>query len=87
MYPKDLKKLADDFHFRLSYSLFLLQKEWKKRKTNCLNCLRNENGMGTIEMVLIIVVLITLVLLFKGKITKVLTDTLNQISSKSRHVY
>ena len=42
---------------------------------------REEDGMGTVEIILIIVVLIGLVVLFKKQITSVLNTILRKISS------
>lgn len=49
--------------------------------------LRDESGMGTIEMVLLIVVLITLVLIFRTRISKVLDKILDQINSSASGVW
>lgn len=46
-----------------------------------------EDGVGVIELVLILVVLIALVLLFKESIIKLLEDVLKQITTKSKEVY
>ena len=46
-----------------------------------------EDGVGVIELVLILVVLIALVLLFKESITNLIKDILNQITTKSKEVY
>lgn len=46
-----------------------------------------EDGIGVIEVVLILVVLISLVIIFKGQITALLNDIFGQINSQSREVY
>ena len=48
--------------------------------------LKNENGIGTVEMILILVVLIGLVLIFKEKLTSLVGDIFKTISSKSESV-
>lgn len=48
--------------------------------------LRNEDGIGTVEMILILVVLIGLVLIFKEKLTSLVGDIFQTISSKSKSV-
>lgn len=48
--------------------------------------LRNEDGIGTVEMILILVVLIGLVLIFKEKLTSLVGDIFDTISSKSKSV-
>lgn len=46
-----------------------------------------EDGIGVIELVLILVVLIGLVLIFKGKIGKLLNDIFKNINDKAKTVY
>lgn len=48
---------------------------------------REEDGIGVIEVVLILVVLIGLVIIFKGQITTLLNDIFGQINSQSKEVY
>lgn len=48
--------------------------------------IREEDGMGTVEIVLIIVVLIALVALFKSNIKKVVEDILKKISTNANKV-
>ncbi len=45
--------------------------------------MRDEEGLGTVEIVLIIVVLIGLVALFKTQITEVVNDILKSIKTSS----
>lgn len=47
---------------------------------------KDESGMGTVEVILIIVVLIGLVLIFKKQITKVVNDIFEKIVSQSSAV-
>lgn len=47
----------------------------------------DESGVGVIELVLILVVLISLVILFKKNITKLLENIFKQINSSSKQVY
>lgn len=47
----------------------------------------DESGMGTIEMVLIIVVLIGLVVVFRSGITTLLNNVFGKINSLSGEVY
>ena len=44
---------------------------------------KNENGMGVVEVILIIVVLIGLVIIFKNQITGVVNDIFDKIVSQS----
>lgn len=48
--------------------------------------LKEEDGMGTVEIILIIVVLVGLVLIFKDQITKVVNSIFGKISSESAKV-
>ncbi len=47
---------------------------------------QEEDGMGTVEMILIIVVLIGLVLFFKDNITEVVETIFKKIGSQARKV-
>ena len=48
---------------------------------------REEDGVGGVEVGLILVVLIGLVIIFKQQINKLLQDIFKQINSQSREVY
>ena len=45
--------------------------------------LREEDGMGTVEVILIIVVLVGLVILFKDQITKIVNNLFDKITSQT----
>jgi Flp pilus assembly pilin Flp len=47
----------------------------------------DESGIGTIEMVLILVVLIGLVLIFKNELRSLLGNIFTEINSQSSEVY
>lgn len=47
---------------------------------------KEEDGMGTVEIILIIVVLIGLVVIFKKQITSVLNTILRKISSSANSI-
>ncbi len=49
--------------------------------------LKDDSGLGTIEVVLILVVLIGLVIIFKKQITTLLESIFKQINSKAKEVY
>lgn len=49
--------------------------------------LSDESGISTIELVLILVVLISLVLIFKSSITDLLNTIFGQINSQAGEVY
>lgn len=46
-----------------------------------------EDGVGVIEVVLILVVLIGLVIIFKEQITKLLNNIFKEIEKQSKEVY
>lgn len=56
-------------------------------KNEIMEFMRQEDGVGVIEVVLILVVLIGLVIIFKGQITTLLNDIFKQINSQSKEVY
>ncbi len=47
---------------------------------------RNEEGIGVVEMILILVVLIGLVLIFKSQLTALVSDIFETITSESSSV-
>lgn len=51
------------------------------------NFLLDEDGVGVVEVVLILVVLIGLVIIFKSQITTLLNNIFKEINSQSREVY
>ena len=64
-------------------------KKWKENKlVSEWNAFwRQEEGVGVIELVLILVVLIGLVIIFKTQITKLLENIFKEIESQSKEVY
>lgn len=53
---------------------------------NFKSFMREEDGMGTVEIVLIIVVLIALVAIFKDSIKKVVETILKKISTNANKI-
>ena len=49
--------------------------------------LKDEDGVGVIEVVLILVVLIGLVIIFKKQINQLLNNIFSEISKQSKEVY
>lgn len=45
-----------------------------------------EDGIGTVEMILILVVLIALVIIFKNQLTSLVNEIFDKITSQSRLV-
>ena len=50
------------------------------------NFLREEDGMGTVEVILIIVVLIGLVMIFKKQLTNIVNDIFDKIIAQSSSI-
>lgn len=50
---------------------------------NVKQLLVEEDGMGTVEIILIIVVLVGLVLIFKDQITKIVNSMFSKITSQT----
>lgn len=59
-------------------------KQWLERAKGFLS---DESGMGTIEIVLIIVVLVGLVMIFKSEIKGVVADVITHIKSDAQTIY
>lgn len=56
-------------------------------KREVMNFLKEDDGVGVIEVVLILVVLIGLVIIFKKQITTLLENIFKEINSQSKEVY
>ena len=55
-------------------------------KQKIKNFIEEEDGIGTVEMILILVVLIGLVLIFKSQLTSLVNSIFRQINEKARSV-
>ncbi len=55
-------------------------------KKSMKDFLREEDGMGTVEVILIIVVLIGLVIIFKTQLTQIVNDIFEKIASQSSSI-
>lgn len=89
MMPEDeLMKMLVRIYERFQLILFCFGLKAKRSMRSHANyILHGESGIGTIEMVLILVVLIALVLVFKGRINDLLTNIFDQIDSSAQSVY
>ncbi len=58
-------------------------KLWEEWKAFC----KEEDGLGVIEVVLILVVVIGLVIIFKKQITSLLESIFKEIEKQSKEVY
>ena len=59
----------------------------KRIKGSLTRFLKEEDGVGVVEVVLILVVLIGLVIIFKSQITELLNNIFSEISKQSKEVY
>ena len=57
-----------------------------RKKKGFQDFLREEDGMGTVEVILIIVVLVGLVILFKSQITTIVQSLFGKIKIGRAHV-
>lgn len=57
-----------------------------KNLKNMKDFLHEEDGMGTVEIILIIVVLVGLVLIFKDQITKIVDSIFKKITAQTSKV-
>ncbi len=64
----------------------LINKNWKKRIKDVLVGLEDESGMGVVEIVLIIIVLVSLVVIFKKQITSLVSTLVSKMSSQAKQV-
>lgn len=55
-------------------------------KKNFKDFIREEDGMGTVEVILIIVVLIGLVIIFKKQLTQIVNNIFSKISSQANSI-
>ena len=76
------------------YPIFIYSMGWKiremrnrlRQKRRKSTFLADESGMGTVEIILIIVVLIGLVIIFKKQLTSLVNTIFEAITSKSNDV-
>ena len=54
-----------------------------RKKKGFQDFLREEDGMGTVEVILIIVVLVGLVILFKSQVTTIVQSLFSKITAKT----
>ena len=46
----------------------------------------DEDGIGTVEMVLILVIILAIVIIFRGKIMEIVNNALDKVSSDSETI-
>jgi Flp pilus assembly pilin Flp len=64
-----------------------IRDKFVENKTEIMEFVDNEDGVGVIELVLVLVVLIGLVIIFKTQITQLLNNIFKEINSQSQEVY
>lgn len=57
-----------------------------KNLKNLKDLLREEGGMGTVEIILIIVVLVGLVIIFKDRITDLVNNIFDKITKETNKI-
>jgi len=57
-----------------------------KKLKNIKQLLKEEDGMGTVEIILIIVVLVGLVIIFKEQITQIVQSIFSKITSQTKKI-
>ena len=78
------KYALEDAHYAVDAWLFSRIEQCRKKRRDVLN---GDEAIGTIELVLIMVVLIGLVIIFKAKIVKVLEEIMKKILFGKTTVY
>ena len=58
----------------------------KRELKNWRSFLQEEDGMGTVEIILIIVVLVGLVIIFKDQITKIVNNLFQKITTQTGQI-
>jgi Flp pilus assembly pilin Flp len=64
-----------------------IRDKFVEKKNEIVEFVDNEDGVGVIELVLVLVVLIGLVIIFKTQITQLLNNIFTEINSQSQEVY
>jgi len=84
----DISEKIINIREKFRYGLFYYGIKFKNALKDHINYIfSGESGIGTIELVLILVVLIALVIVFKGRINDLLTNIFDQIDSSAQSVY
>lgn len=64
----------------------IMNKECKRKIKNIWAGLEDESGMGVVEIVLIIIVLVSLVVIFKKQITSLVSTLVSKMSSQAKQI-
>ena len=67
-----------------------MKKLWKRLRKKCTRAMdrfiSDEDGVGVVEIILILVVLISLVVIFKSQVTQIVKDILSRAASDARGI-
>ena len=63
--------------------MFWLRVNMKRIWNRIKECLKDESGIGVVEIILILVVLIVLVIIFKAQLTELVQTIFSKITSES----
>ena len=67
-----------------------MKKIWKRLKKKCshaVDCfIKDEDGVGVVEIILILVVLISLVVIFKSQVTQIVKDILSKAAKDAKGI-
>ena len=79
-----MKKMAQILVMVLILMREFLKKEYPKKVLETMkNFIKEEDGIGVVEIILIVVVLIGLVLIFKKQLTNLVNDIFSTITDKA----
>lgn len=68
----------------MEFRIDFLKKKGRKSMKQFMNFMKEEDGMGVIEVVLIIIVLIGLASLFKKQVTSLVTSLLSKMTNATK---
>ena len=84
------KAFFSPFSFAYCNRIYYKRDREKEKNMNHLKTFRQfikeEDGMGTVEVILIIVVLVGLVVIFKEKITEIVNSIFSKITSQTKKI-
>ena len=53
---------------------------------NIQNFIREEDGIGTVEIILILVILLMLIVIFRNQITSIISEAFNKINGSAKTI-
>lgn len=79
-------KLKQEWIRRIEMAVYYVQELLRKIYVRMYSSLSNTEGIGVVEVILILVVLIGLVLIFKSQLTELVEDIFETITNESSNV-